>query len=184
MHSAKVVPLSVDLPLPTVSPPRTPLLLSSGLRRLDEKDRDHALTISTRYVSKRLKGNEEVIGSWSTIMHDENGAKCDSILVLTTAALYRIQYLVEHGYVNRCRQMPLETLSRVYVSRSKSHNWVTISERYKRKGNWEKFMGYLTKHEPSEARPWRDGSHIVNTRWYMPLVVGGGRSLTKCWRRS
>eukprot|EP00966_Prymnesium_polylepis_P044256 1025582-Prymnesium_polylepis.1 len=170
--SARIRPSSMAAPEPTGGTdtprtPRQPSMLSASIRSLNERERLKGLQASLRHVngSEAFKaGKEEVLGAWATVMLDTLNVSRDRYLVLTNAALYRLQWLPDHGFINKCRRMPLESIVRVY----KSNGWLTLCESVEQRGVYLKLQLALTKHEPPDARPWRQGAHTMNTRWYRP----------------
>jgi len=128
-------------------------------------------------VNKQLRQEpqEEVTGTWWTVMNNEKSISLDRIIVLTTDALYRMHWLPEHGYIGKFRRMPLDNLVRAYQADGK----LIIVESVEQNGTWEKLVRILAKNEPPEARPWRTNTHVLHTRWYMPLGDDGCPDKTK-----
>jgi len=116
------------------------------------------------------------VGSWAVTMIDSYYVSYERSIVLTTSAIYRIQWTAsakhkQSGYLKKCRRMPLDTVFRVYQSNGR----VTIIERTEQSGQWSKLVGMLTESEHQEARPWRSRSHTLTTRWYVPSLFEPGR---------
>lgn len=137
----------------------------------------HIYGLIDKAKSRQNDGAEEVVASWAVTMLDSMHVTYERCLVLTTAALYRVQWLPSilqkqgGGYIKKCRRMPLKTIHRVY----KWNGRVTILERTENKSAWSKLMRALSDGEPDDARPWRENTFVISTRWYVPSLVEPGR---------
>jgi len=151
---------------------RTPRLVAAGKKRVSALKWRNGLEASLSYVATVLQkagetSPEELVGGWPTLVGDcVSSSIRERFLVLTSAALYRIQLRSDGRSVHACEHVPLGAIHRVFVSKGR----LMICERITAKGTWEKFLQLLTKDEPHDARPWREGSQIIVSRWYAPVV--------------
>jgi len=142
------------------------------LRRMTECDRAEGLRSSISRVEKEIGAadqSEQITHAWAVTMMDDKTYTCDRFLVLTNRALYRVQWLPEYGFVQKCRRTPLGQVHRVY----EDGGWVTLGTRVDRRGAWNTLISVVTKSEPAEARPWRQGGFVLKTRWFKPLDSSG-----------
>lgn len=147
--------------------------------RLKERTDQHTVArekseaFVTRLLGPKPVGsNERILGSWMVRMVTNSNIPFERTLVLTSAALYRCQYLPEHGFVNKCKRTPLRSIARVYAEAGKH---VVVQERLSRGGRLGAFkdMLFSVDMEPPSARPWRSGEHMLSTRWYTPIGMPG-----------
>ncbi|KAL1520550.1 hypothetical protein AB1Y20_022126 [Prymnesium parvum] len=145
---------------------------SRGSQR-DEQRSPASLASCVAYLQEhQLCLGEVVLGSWAVTMADSVYTTVDRILVVTSLALYRLHWVVsvkhKHGgYCRKCKRMPVETIHRVF----KWNGRVTVLERHLSTGPWSRLLEKITENEPSDARPWRDNSHVLHSQEYIPALV-------------
>jgi len=133
-----------------------------------------AVDASEAYVAKKLDQNalsgkgsdEQIMKTWYATMYTDIRLPYERCVVLTTAALYRCQFLPEHGFVNKCRRTPLRDVHCVYIE--EQSQLLVVQERIPRDSPLASLKDLLLAYdsEPPNARPWRKKTHSLQTRWY------------------